>query len=139
MPASYDSEAAALKRFTSRYEIWGAGASRLIDMEVCGADLGTNGYTTMAQADALVGVLRLRPGVRLLDIGAGLGWPSLYLAAVSGCEAVVTDIPATAIRDAAQRAEKRRLNGRASFAVASAVHLPFHPRSFDAIVHTDTL
>lgn len=139
MPAAHDAEAAALDRFASRYEIWGAGASRLIDMEVCGADLGTNGYTTMAQAEALVEVLRLRPGVRLLDVGAGLGWPSLYLAAASGCEAVVTDIPATAVRSAAQRAEKRKLSGRASFAVASAVHLPFHSRSFDAIVHTDAL
>ena len=77
--------------------------------------------------------------MRLLDIGAGLGWPSLYLAEKTGCDAVVTDLPPATVREAAQRADKPPLSERCSFAVASADRLPFRAASFDAIVHADTL
>ena len=139
MPTPIEREAAALKRFGDRYETWGGEVSRLIDLETRGVDVGANGYTTMAQADELTDVLRLGPGVRLLDIGAGLGWPSLYLAEKTGCDAIVTDLPPATVRGAAQRADKPALSERCSFAVASADRLPFRTASFDAIVHADTL
>ena len=139
MPTPIEREAAALKRFAERYEMWGGEVSRLIDLETRGADVGANGYTTMAQADELADVLRLRPGVRLLDIGAGRGWPSLYLAKKTGCDVVLTDIPPATVREAAQRANEPPLSERCRFAVASADRLPFRTASFDAIVHADTL
>lgn len=139
MPTPIEREAAALKRFADRYETWGGEVARLIDLETRGVDVGANGYTTMAQAADLAKVLRLRPGVRLLDIGAGLGWPSLYLAEKTGCDAVVTDLPPGTVREAAQRANEPPLSERCSFAVASANRLPFRTASFDAIVHADTL
>ena len=139
MPTPIEREAAARKRFGGRYETWGGDASRLIDLETRGADVGANGYTTMAQADDLVDVLRLRPGVRLLDIGAGLGWPSLYLAKKTRCDVVLTDIPPGTVRGATRRANEPTLSERYRFAVASADRLPFRTASFDAVVHTDTL
>ena len=139
MPTPIEREAAALKQFAAGYEVWGPEVSRLINLETRGADVGANGYTTMAQADDLADALRLRPGVRLLDIGAGLGWPSLYLAEKTGCDVIVTDIPPATVRAAARRANEPPLSERCSFAVASADRLPFRTASFDAIVHTDTL
>ena len=139
MPTPIEREAAALKRFADGYETRGGEVSRLIDLETRGAGVGANGYTTMAQADQLADVLRLRPGVRLLDIGAGRGWPSLYLAKKTGCNVVLTDIPAATVREAAQRASEPPLRERCRFAIASADRLPLRTASFDAIVHADTL
>ena len=139
MPTLIEREAAALKRFADGYKAWSGEVSRLIDLETRGADVGANGYTTMAQANELADVLRLGPGVRLLDIGAGRGWPSLYLAKKTRCDVVLTDIPPATVREAAQRANEPPLSERCWFAVASADRLPFRTASFDAIVHADTL
>jgi hypothetical protein len=44
-----------------------------IERRVIGGDWGANGYTTMAQADALAAGLGLTSGDRLLDLGTGRG------------------------------------------------------------------
>ena len=112
---------------------------RVVQREVFGADSWVRGYTTPAQADLLAERLSLRPGLRILDIGAGLGWPSLYLAQRTGCEAVLTDVPEPGIRSAIDRADRLRVGQRSSLARASGTHLPFRSRSFDAVIHTDAL
>ena len=130
----------SLELFADWYRRKGqAGALRLIEREVFGTSVGVNSYTTVAQADALAGALRLGPGKRLLDIGAGSGWPGLYLAKKTGCEVVLTDLPPDAIRNAVAQASKQGVHGRSSFALASGTHLPFRPRTFDATAHTDVL
>lgn len=114
-------------------------AELAVERDVFGANEGITGYTTVAQADALADRLALRPGMRLLDIGAGRGWPGLYLARASGCQAVLADLPLPAIRNAMARACRQRLQDRCHFLLASGTHSPFRPRVYDAIVHTDTL
>ena len=126
-------------RFSAVYSRPQTEAELAMEMEVFGASEGVRGYTTIAQADALARRLALRPGMRLLDIGAGRGWPGLYLARTTGCRAVLTDLPPAALRNSMERARRRRLDERCSFLVASGTHLPFRPRTFDAVVHTDTL
>ena len=80
-----------------------------------------------------------RPQARLLDIGAGRGWPGLYLAKKTGCNAVLTDLPLAAIRNSLARAKQHRLQPRSSFLLTSGSLLPFRPRVFDAVTHTDAL
>ncbi len=126
-------------RFALAYATQTSHAHRAVQREVFGADTWVRGYTTPAQADLLAQRLDLRPGVRLLDVGAGQGWPSLYLAQKTGCEAVLTDIPEPGLRDALGRAVRLRLAARCSFLMASGTHLPLRAGSFDAVVHTDTL
>ena len=110
-----------------------------VEREIFGTSEGIRGHTTVAQANLLAERLALRPGMRLLDIGSGRGWPGLYLAKTTGCQVVLTDLPLPALRSAFARARRHRLQGRCSLAMASATRLPFRPRVFDAIVHTDVL
>lgn len=110
-----------------------------IELEVIGADYGASGYTTRRQVDELARWLELGPGDCLLDIGAGRGWPGLYLASETDCSVVVTDLPYEGLLIARRRAHADGLDPRAQFAMASATDLPFPSESFDAIVHTDVL
>ncbi len=126
-------------RFSAVYSRPQTKAELAMEMEVFGASEGMRGYTTVAQVDALAERLALRPGMRLLDIGAGRGWPGLHLARTTRCRVVLTDLPPAALRNGMERARRRRLDRRCSFLVASGNSLPFRPRVFDAVVHTDVL
>jgi len=110
-----------------------------VEREVHGINAGITSYTTPRQADALADVLGLRPGVSLLDVGAGAGWPGVYLAERTGCRVFLTDVPMDAIRTAASRAARQGVSDTCSFAAASGTSLPFRARTFDAVVHTDVL
>ena len=139
MRSSSRDETAAARRFAGTYAADQTDAALLVERDVIGASVGANGYTTVDQADLLAERLDLRPGMRLLDIGAGRGWPGLHLAKRSGCEVVLSDLPAIALRDAAARARRNGLQGRSTCIAASANALPFKPGAFDAAVHTDVL
>ncbi len=125
--------------FAERYGRPGSDATRDLERLVIGSDFGANGYTTLAQADLLAERLGLAAGKRLLDVGAGRGWPGLYLAKTTGCSVVVTDLPREAMRSAVRRAFSEGLSARASAVVASARRPPFGAATHDAIVHTDVL
>jgi 2-polyprenyl-3-methyl-5-hydroxy-6-metoxy-1,4-benzoquinol methylase len=124
-------------RFAGRYREQRVDVVQEIERRVIGADWGANGYTTIAQADDLASRLHLDAGALLLDIGAGRGWPGLYLAATTGCSVVLADVPLEALNVAAARIAER---GAPAWCVnASARDLPFPPATFDAVVHTDVL
>jgi SAM-dependent methyltransferase len=127
------------KRFADRYGEDRTEAVELIERAVIGADWGANGYTTMDQADRLGAVLQLGSGRRMLDLGAGRGWPGLYLAVTTGCQVVLTDVPFEGLRLAMARAASERAAERAAAVVSTARALPFRPSTFDAVVHTDVL
>jgi ubiquinone/menaquinone biosynthesis C-methylase UbiE len=124
---------------TQRYGLPCSDAADAIERQVIGASYGTNGYTTLSQARTLVKALRLGPGVRLLDIGAGRGWPGLYLSEVTGCRAVLADVPLPALRIAVTRRDDLSLSASVDICRASGTSLPFRSGAFDAAVHTDTL
>lgn len=132
-------EREAKDRFSNRYREERGDVVRAIEQTVIGGDWGANGYTTIAQADELATLLDLRRGSMLLDIGAGRGWPGLYLAAATGCSVVLTDVPLEGLTVARGRARREGLDERAWCVNASARNLPFRADSFDAVVHTDVL
>ncbi len=62
-------------------------------------------FATMIQG------LRLAPGLRLLDFGAGTGWTSRYLTQL-GCEVVLLDVSATALDIARELFRRQPVIGR---------------------------
>jgi SAM-dependent methyltransferase len=118
----------------------------LVERLVIGADYGADGYTTLDQADELARRLALRPGLRLLELGCGSGWPGLHLAETSGCAVVLTDLPGDdvsppgdGLRRAAQRAAAEGLRERCAVVAASGRHLPFAAATFHAVVSADVM
>lgn len=128
-----------LSDFLTYYGRQPSRAELAVEREVFGVNAGIISYTTPEQAGQLAEALELEQGMRLLEIGAGTGWPGVYLAKRSGCETVLTDVPQSGMRTAATRAVDQGVRGRLSCVAASATHLPFRRRSFDAVVHSDVL
>jgi ubiquinone/menaquinone biosynthesis C-methylase UbiE len=106
-------ELAQTERFEQKYKNSQSGVMLSIERQVCGCDYGGNSWTTRGQAQNIESLLGLKPGFRFLDLGAGSGWPGLYLAKSSGCDLRI--------------------------ACANATRLPFRNSCFDAISHSDLL
>jgi cyclopropane fatty-acyl-phospholipid synthase-like methyltransferase len=132
-------EAEIVERFSDRYRRCCAEPVLAMERDVLGSDYGSSGYTTRAQADDIASRLQLRPDDRLADIGAGAGWPGLYLAATSGCRVVATDLPFIGLRLARDRARQDGIGSRAAFLVATGSRQPLRRGSFNAVVHTDVM
>ncbi len=113
----------------------------MLDLEraVCGCDYGGTSWTTRDEAERMGRLLDLGKGRKLLEIGAGSGWPALFLAGETGCDAILADVPYDALRIAADRVASDSLDGEISLAVADGAALPFRAGSFDAVSHSDVL
>jgi ubiquinone/menaquinone biosynthesis C-methylase UbiE len=120
-------------------ELSQCGAMRELAQCVSGCDYGSTGNTTREEAEHVARLLGLRPGMRLLDVGAGAGWPGLYLAGLSGCELALVDLPLEPLRIARARAAADGMAQRCVVAVADGAALPFADASFDALSHSDLL
>lgn len=130
-------ETEAREEFRERYALDRQDINREVERAVIGGDWGANGYTTMAQADELGRLVGARPGMKLMDAGAGRGWPGLYLAAATGCSVVLSDLPIEGLRAARRRATEEGIGDRVHTVVASAACPPIRDRSIDGIVASD--
>src|SRR6478672_2499241 len=88
--------------FARDYEIGQDPLMREIERRVRGSDYGATSWTTREQAEQAAARFALGRGHRLLELGAGSGWPALFLATLSGCEVVLTDLPLSGLRIARQ-------------------------------------
>jgi len=125
--------------FAASYEVSNLPAMRGVERTTLGCDYGGTSWTTRTQAAQIVEMLRLRPGFKLLDVGAGSGWPGLFLADTSGCDVTLLDLPLNALAKAIERAGSDGIDDRVSATVASGSAIPFRNASFDAISHSDVL
>jgi cyclopropane fatty-acyl-phospholipid synthase-like methyltransferase len=130
---------AGVERARRRYAVGGHPVAREVELRTLGSDFGGNGYATLAEVSGLAGILELDPGRRLLDVGAGQGWPGLYLARQTGCTVFLTDVPVEGLVTATRRAAREGLGARAWALAAEGPMLPLRPAAFDAVVHTDVL
>jgi SAM-dependent methyltransferase len=75
--------------------------------------------------------MELRPGLRLLDVGSGLGGPARYFASEHGCRVTGIDLTQGFV-DVAQSLTKRvNLDGLAEFQQGSALQMAFAAETFD--------
>ena len=110
-----------------------------ITNQVCDCCYIGNSWTTRSEADLMVEHLRLTASHDLLDIGAGAGWPGLYLALQTGCAVTLLDLPEIGLRLAEARAEADGMTSQLSTVQGDAADMPFPSKSFSAISHSDVL
>src|SRR6266481_9546437 len=79
-------------------ELHRSPAMRDLERSVCGCAYGSTSWTTRREAERIAQLLELHPAAKLLDVGAGTGWPGLYLAELTGCDVVVVDLPLGGLR-----------------------------------------
>src|SRR5260370_31419771 len=75
--------------------------------------------------------MELRAGLRLLDVGSGIGGPARYFAAEHGCRVTGIDLTEEFVRVARSLTRRTKLDGLAEFRQGSALELPFAPETFD--------
>lgn len=114
-----------------------------------GKDLSRIGINDLAPVDELhvrgrkatvelAGKLELHPGLRVLDIGSGIGGAARYLAAEFGCHVTGIDLTHDYCHAAKRLAELTSLAGKTAFVQGDATTLPFPDSCFDIVwtIHT---
>jgi SAM-dependent methyltransferase len=110
----------------------GKDPDRLSTADLSGADDLHFGWRPATLA--LAASLGLKPGMTVLDVGAGVGGPARTFAEVHGCTVAGVDLSEKLIRAAANLTQRCGLADRVSFQRANATALPFGDTSFDAAV-----
>ncbi|HUY76085.1 MAG TPA: methyltransferase domain-containing protein, partial [Ktedonobacterales bacterium] len=88
----------------------------------------------MALTERLGHALGLGPGMRVLDVAAGLGTSAIYLAQTFGCEILGMDLGADSARVANEAAKRAGVARLAHFIQGDAERLPVEDATFDAVV-----
>jgi 24-methylenesterol C-methyltransferase len=128
---------ATTRDYSEKYDRLSSASAAAVRQQALGSDV-PNGYTSVDQAEHIAELLDLGAGERLLDLGAGRGWPGSYIAEHSGCDLVSSDLPLLAVRSTRETLDSAGLS-RAAAMCADGRHLPFRDRSFDAVTHADVL
>lgn len=82
---------------------------------------------TMAVAEQL----RLSPGLRVLDVGCGLGGTARFLATVHGCDVAGVDITREFVEVGERLNRRLGLDGRIKLSVANGQTIPYEDSTFD--------
>ena len=131
-------EQALIERFSNTYErLTSSETMMAIERSVCGCDYGCTSWTTRDEADAVTRRLGLGPDTRLLDVGAGTGWPSIFWAGKTGCQAVCVDLPHEGLQVLRMRAEQDGVSEQIMTVRGNGAALPFSQAGFDAVFHSD--
>ena len=79
----------------------------------------------------LASQMDLHPGLRVLDVGSGIGGPARYFAAEQGCKVTGIDLTEEFVLVARSLTHRTKLDNAAEFLHGSALALPFQVPTFD--------
>jgi arsenite methyltransferase len=82
----------------------------------------------------LMALCQIQEGQYVLEVGAGLGRTSCYIAKELGCRVVGVDLNERMVERAGERAKRLDLESKVEFRVADALELPFEDDLFDAVI-----
>ena len=125
--------------FAGSYDLSKLPEIKKLEQAALGCDYGGTSWTTRQQVDEIVQAFELGASSRLLDIGAGAGWPGLLLGKLSNCYVTLLDMPLNALSQAAERAAVDCMTEKVSIVAGSGTALPFEDDAFDRISHSDVL
>jgi SAM-dependent methyltransferase len=122
----------------------GLGRAILDALAAAGKDLDALTIDDLAPADQFHGggkdaTLRLArlagltPGLRLLDVGGGLGGPARTLAVEFGCRVTTIDLTESYVRAAELLTARLGLGAQVTHQVGDALALPFDAGAFDVV------
>ncbi len=121
--------------FNRRYQLLTDPVLLRAEAHAVGGNYGASSYTTSAEARLMSQALDLDPSKVLLELGAGSGWPGLYMAGISGCTVVQTDMAVEGLKVAKSRISSDELGGHV--VATGAERLPFSSHVFDAVTSSD--
>lgn len=104
---------------------------------VFGQDLGQHGFSNLHQLHQMLGIVKLQPHTRMLDIGCGNGKIAEYISDQTGVVVTGIDYIPEAIAQAIQRTQHKADQLR--FEVGNLETLAFGPESFDFILSIDSI
>lgn len=84
-----------------------------------------------AETAAAVETLRLNPGLRVLDVGCGLGGTARFVATAYSCQVAGVDLTPEYVEVARNLNRQLGLDGQIDIEQASALDMPFEASSFD--------
>ena len=132
-------------RATNAY--WGrSDLERAIDAALAGGGKNLNALTindlapvdqfhggSKASTDRLARLAKLKPGLRVLDVGGGFGGPARTLAVEHGCVVTVVDLTESYVRTGRWLTSRLGLTGRVSHRVGDALALDVGAETFDVV------
>lgn len=126
--------------YDSSYGNYALEVYRQIRVESYGEDFGQTSWVTTQESHDIPGLLELKAGSAVLEIGCGSGRYAVYLAATCNCRIIGLDLNAEGIHNANRLAEQKKLTAQASFQQCDVSQsLPFANETFDAIFANDVL
>ena len=92
-------------------------------------------YLGLQANDEVIEILGLRPGIKVLDVGCGIGGPARYLAWKSGCDITGVDIQSGLVDAGNHVCKMVDLSNRVELIAGDVVDKAlFQPESFDAFI-----
>jgi ubiquinone/menaquinone biosynthesis C-methylase UbiE len=130
------------RQVAAHYDPEDLGEKILAALEKLGCDLDALTPKDLAPVDAfhirgieatreLAALADLGPGLRLVDVGSGLGGTARHLASEHGCHVSGVDLSEEYCRVATMLSQRTALGERTEFHHASALDLPFPDGRFD--------
>lgn len=110
--------------YARSYEIGQLAVMQAVERDVLGGDYGGTSWTTRSEAELMSTLLTLGAKTRLLELGAGSGWPGILLTELSGCRSGLVDIPLSGLRIATARAGRDGLARRCRAVAGDGARLP---------------